>query len=277
MGDFFGGGSTTTNTQKTTSTSEPWSEAQPYMKYGLGQADKLYKSGVGAMPFTGSTVVPYAQQTTNAMDALMAKSDAAQGGMIKPFDALQSQIDVLNPIAKGDFSNDTTFMNTLGRAQQDASNAVNMGASAAGRYGSAVHQGNVAREVGDLTNRAMLQRQDWAQNNLLNVSNALPAAYNTALQPEQTQMGVGSMYEDLMGRQMGDELRMFNESQNLPWENLARYNAIVSGAGALGGTSTSKASVQTPKDYGSVFGNALTGYAYGGIPGALLGGASGLF
>jgi hypothetical protein len=268
-----GGGSS--SKQTTSGSSTPWKPAQSGLKYGIGEAENLYKSGIGAQAYTGSTVVPYAEQTTNAMDNIMAKSDMAQGGMIKPFNSISSQIDTLSPIAQGDFSNDTTFNQTLGRAQEDAAHQVNLGASAAGRYGSAIHQGNVAREVGDFTNRAMLDRQRWAQDGLMQASSALPQAYQSAFMPEQSQMAIGSMYEDLMGRQMQDQARIFNEQQNLPWDNLARYNAILSGAGELGGNQ--KSTVSQPKDYSSAFGNAMTGYAYGKLPGAALGGLSGLF
>lgn len=261
--------------QTTSGTSAPWQPAQEGLKYGIGEAQNLYKSGIGANAYTGSTVVPYSQQTSGAMDSIMGKSQAAQGQMGKPLDAISQQIDTLSPIARGDFSNDTTFNATLGRAQDDAWNAVNMGAAAAGRYGSATHQGNVAREVGDLTNRAMLDRQRWAQDGLLQNSAALPLAFQTSLAPDQSQMTVGSMYEDLMSRQMQDQARIFNEQQNLPWDNLARYNAILSGAGSLGGNQQS--TISEPRNYSSAFGNALTGYAVGGLPGAALGGISGLF
>lgn len=268
-----GGGNETKST--TSGTSAPWQPAQAGLKYGIGEAENLYKSGIGANAYTASTVVPYSQQTTGAMGSIMDKSNAAQGQMGKPLNALSDQIDMFSPIARGDFSNDTTFNSTLGRAQEDARNSVNLGASAAGRYGSAVHQGKVAQEVGDLTNRAMLDRQRWANEGLNQAAAGLPAAYATSMNPESTQMNIGSMYEDLMGRQMNDQARIFAEQQNLPWDNLARYNAILGGAGQLGGNQ--KQTISEPKSYGGAFGNALTGYATAGLPGAALGGLSGLF
>lgn len=68
------------------------------------------------------------------------------------------------------------FKRMLNRAENDARNSVNMSASAAGRYGGAVHQGEVAREVGDVADRMMgqnyyqhLNRQDAANNNMANL------------------------------------------------------------------------------------------------------------
>jgi len=269
------GGSDKKQKTTTTGTNEPWEPAQAGLKYGIGEAQNLYKSGIGASAYTNSTVVPFSQRTEGAMDSIMDKSNAAQGTMGKPLQALSDQIDMFRPIAQGDFSNDQTFNRTLGRAQEDARNSVNLGASAAGRYGSATHQGNVAREVGELTDRAQLQRQQWATSGLNNASSALSNAYQTSLQPEASQMGLGGMDEDLMARTMSDQARIFQEQQNLPWDNLARYQAILGGYGQLGGNSTSTA--KAPIQSASPFGNALTGYAAAGPIGGILGGASAFF
>lgn len=69
------------------------------------------------------------------------------------------------------------FLGVLERAQNDATNAANSTAAAAGRYGSAIHQGKVASEVGDLTDRMVsddynrfLGRQDAANANMASLS-----------------------------------------------------------------------------------------------------------
>jgi hypothetical protein len=59
-------------------------------------------------------------------------------------------------------------------------------------------------------------------------------------------MQVGAMNEDLATRQMNDKLRIFNEQQNRPWENLSRFQAINSGAGQLGGSQTQTSPGQNP-------------------------------
>jgi hypothetical protein len=75
-------------------------------------------------------------------------------------------------------------------------------------------------------------------------------------------MQVGAMNEDLATRQMNDKLRVFNEQQNKPWENLSRLNAIASGAGQLGGTQTTSQPGQNP---------FLTALGYGATGAGLLG------
>lgn len=68
--------------------------------------------------------------------------------------------DNLSDVASGEYLHrkDPHFEQALARSMSDASNDVNMGAAAAGRYGSAVHQGNVARELGDMSASARLDQ-----------------------------------------------------------------------------------------------------------------------
>lgn len=85
----------------------------------------------------------------------------------------------------------------------------------------------------------------------------LGAAYSGLNAPAQDLMQVGAMNEDLATRQKNDELRQFNDQQNAPWNQLARLNAIASGAGSLGGTSTQSQPGQNP--FLSALGYGATG------------------
>lgn len=202
------------------------------------------------------------------------------------------------------------FQNVLRQAQESASDAVNSSAGAAGRYGGAVHQGNLASEIGDLTGRMVGQeynnwqsRRDAANQNMFNMGQTgintqmgantgvanigqqglanrmnrqnalyqmgqggiqnLGTAYSGLNQPAQSLMQLGGMDEDLATRLKNDELRRFDEGQNKQWENLARLNAIASGAGSLGSTQTTAQPGQNP---------FLTALGYGTTGLGLLGG-----
>lgn len=421
------GSSRQTSTQSTVS--EPWSAAQPALRTGLADAQNLYSSGIGSQVYTGSTVVPFSQQTTSAMNDIQNRAQANMGGQglsgqyqgiinSGGFNAPQQsamggiagfgqgagnvstgRIDQLgnmsmnNPamrgyghaasgglgvssaaqtgigqsamgpsyseqnlsgIARGDMLNrtDPNFERALSSASDAAANQINMGASSAGRYGSAVHQGNVAREIGDLQAGARVSQYNQERANQFNANQALDAqrmaglgmglnaansasgidqanqqmrmagiqglggtyansigqalgaagqsagiqqnnnaqqlsalqqlfnagqagignlggAYSGMMQPTQDLMGIGSMYEDLAGRQLNDQLRIFDAQQNAPWEQLGRLNAIAAGAGQMGGTSTGTA--QTPGQ--SPFATGL-GYASSGL--GILGSLRGL-
>ena len=257
------GGSLTQGNQTSTTTtsggSAPWPPAQGYLTENMEQANTLKNAGVGGQVFNKSTVVPFSNQTMQAMNDTLGYANQYGGLMSKPLEAYSSQLDTLSPIAQGDFSNDKTFMNTLGAAQQDARDAVDLTASAAGRYGSATHQGNIAKEVGELTNRAMLNRQKWAQDGLLNLGNAMPSAYATGQAPMADYQNVGSMFEDLYTRQLNDEIRLHNEKQMAPWRPLQMSNAIAQGAGSLGSSNFGTRSTTAPSNQPSTFGKFLGG------------------
>lgn len=268
--------------QTTQSTSEPWKTAQPALKTAVTGAEKLYKDGVGGDIYTGSTVVPWDQQTKQGMDAVTQSANANLNGnglsgqyqnVINNGGYNADQLAALNNTkatanSNFDINSNPAFMQVLQQSQDAARNGVNASASGAGRYGSGIHQQTLGNTLGDLTNRAVGQeynnwnaRRDAANSNAFNMASTgfgqLGAAYQGMQAPANSLFQVGSMNEDLATRQMNDKLRIFNEQQSKPWDQLGRLNAIASGAGQMGGTQTQSQPGQNP------FLSAL-GYASGG-------------
>lgn len=68
------------NKQTSTSTSEPYKASKPLLDKGMGDALKLYNDGGLVKPNTMSTVVPYAQQTTQGMGDLTNIAQNNMGG-----------------------------------------------------------------------------------------------------------------------------------------------------------------------------------------------------
>ena len=66
--------------QTTSSSSAPWSVAQPALKTAVTGAEKLYKSGVGGKVYTGSTVIPWDEQTKQGMNSITDSANANIGG-----------------------------------------------------------------------------------------------------------------------------------------------------------------------------------------------------
>lgn len=228
----------TTTQSNTTSQSAPWGPvAGPYEEL-IKDTQNIYKSGVGSKVYQGSTVIPWSNQTTSGMGDMESLAGSSGATMGKPLQAYSGMMDVLNPIAKGDFSKDTTFLSNLGAAQDAAKTAVGLQMGNMGRFGSAGHAKTLSRSVGDLTNQAMLERQNWASGELGKYGAAMPSAFSAALMPADTKMQVGGMYEDLANREKLDELRKFDATNNAPWEQLARAASIYGGAGQMGGTTT---------------------------------------
>lgn len=278
----FGGGSK----QTTQSTSEPWAGAQPALNTALTDAQSLYSRGIGAQPYTGSTVVPWSGQTQQAMGAIQGNASANMNGqglsgqyqnVINSGGFNDSQMAALNNtrnLANSTYSVSPELQAVLDQNGAKMGDAVNLSASGAGRYGSGSHQGVLASSIGDMRNNAILSdyqnfqgRKDAANSNLFGMGQQgfgnLGTAYTGMNAPTQDLMSVGAMNEDLATRQKNDELRIFNEQQNLPWESVSRLNAIASGAGSLGGTTRQTQPGQNP------FLSAL-GYGASGL--GLLGG-----
>lgn len=322
------GSSTETTTQ--TTNSEPWKAAQPALQTGLTDAQNLYKSGVGSQPYSGSTVIPYARQSMQGINEIQEnayrntsargiqgeyENSINRGGFNDTQHGAVSQINQVGAaaggpsysernlagIANGNMLNrtDPNFERALSSASESAANQINMGASGAGRYGSAMHQGNIAREIGnyeagqrvnqynneranqmnansmvDSQRMAGLGLQMSAAQNAFNAGQQgfqnIGAAYEGMKAPGQDLLNVGSMYEDLASRMKNDELRLYDQQQNAPWQQLARLNAVASGAGTLGGTSTGMSQQPGP----SPFATGL-GYASSGL--GILGGLKGMF
>lgn len=266
----------------TSSSSEPWKPAQPALTTGLTDAQNLYKAGIGGQVNTLSNVTPYATQSTDAFKASenMARANMNGQGLSGQYQGVignggfnQPQMDALSGIrqtATSSFNpyDNAGFGNVLKQAQDSAMNGVNASASAAGRYGSGMHQGAVAKAVGDVTGGLLNnewnqfnQRRDTAQQGLFNAGQQglanVGSAYQGMQAPMDTLGKVGSSYEDLFTRQINDRNRIFDAQQNAPWDQIARLQAIASGFGSLGGTSSGTATQPGGNMFGQIGGGLL--------------------
>ncbi len=272
------------NQTTTVQNTAPWSAAQPALQTGLNQAQNLFNAdptGQNSV-YKGSTVVPWSQQTQQAMGQIQgnAAANGGGGGVSGQFqdiinrggftagqsDAMRNTQNVAN--SAFDLNANPEFQNVLKQAQEGARDSVNLSTAGAGRYGSGTHQGVLAQEVGDLTSRMAGQeyqnwqnRRDAANTNLFNMGNSaignLGNAYAGLNAPSRDLMQLGAMNEDLSTRQKNDELRLFNDQANAPWNQLGRLNAIASGAGSMGGTQTQAQPGQNP--FLSALGYGATG------------------
>jgi hypothetical protein len=256
------------NTTTTTTSNQPYAAAQPLYNKAMGDALKLYNDGGLVKPNTMSTVVPYAQQTTQGMNALqgLANDNIGSNGLSGQLQGIinsggynadqQTALEGIRNTATGafDINSDPGFQQVFDKTQ----NAVNQNAAGLGRYASGTHEGVMTRELGDLGARQyqdFQNRKDNAQQQLFNAGQTgqgnLVSAFDAAQAPSNVLMGLGSMNEDLYGRTLNDQLRIANERQNAPLANIQALNAIAGGAGSFG---TGTQSAQGPSN---TFSNAL--------------------
>jgi hypothetical protein len=162
----------------------------------------------------------------------------------------------------GDLTNSTVYNdynNFLGRRDAANQNLFGMGQTGQSNVmGALSNVGNIGQNALGNYQNAAAGLANLGQNAVGNIG----TAYQGLQAPAQSLMQVGGMNEDLATRQMNDQLRIFNDQQNVPWQNLSRLNAIASGAGSLGSTSTTSQPGQNP---------FLTALGYGSTGLGLLG------
>ncbi|MBD9455885.1 hypothetical protein IB244_30895 [Rhizobium sp. RHZ02] len=269
----------------TTTNNAPWSGAQPALNTALSGAQNLYNSGVGSQVYTGQT---YATPSDQSRDAALATQgfaynniggrglsgqyqDIINNGGYNPATAQATQN--IGNVANANWSLSPELQKIIDQTNADTNNAVSLNNSAAGRYGSGLGNSAVADAISKNTNNLLYTdlnnfntRKDAANSNLFNMGQSaignLGTAYAGMSAPTNDLAKAGGYFDNLATQQLNDQLRIFDAQQNKPWENLARLNAIASGAGQLGGTSTQSQPGQNP---------LLTALGYGTTGAGLLG------
>lgn len=281
------------STQTSTSTAEPYGPLKPLLNTAIKGGMRAFKGGYGAN--RGSNVVPMSEYTKDANNNLIniANDNSGTNGLQGQYqgiidnggfnDAMKSALDQFRQTSTSEYNPNANpgFQGVLDATLRDASGAVNRTAASAGRFGGAVHQGQLGRTTGDISNamrsadfNTFLGRKDNATQAMGNLGQAgignLSAAYQGLQMPEQTRMGVGAQYEDLFKRQIDDR----NRIQNLPWEQLSKLLAVGSGTGSYNSTTTQSPG---PNSFLQALGMGATGanLLFGG--GAMSGGLAGLF
>ena len=234
----------------TTSNIDP--TIQPYLSYGLSEAQKLYQGG-GPQYYGGQTYVSPSQQTQTGLQALEQR--ASQGSPLTG--AAQSQLQGTiqgnylsgNPFFQGAFNPaaqaaESKFKESLGN--------IGSAASKAGRYGSGAMStmqqgasGQFAKTLADTAGTLAYQNYADERGRQQAATLAAPAMAQTDYADIQNMLKAGQMREGYTGQQQQADIAKFNFQQTQPQQNLANFLSGVYG-NPLGrmqqGTSTPQAS-----------------------------------
>ena len=220
----------------TTTTSQIDPTIQPYLGYGLQQAQQLYQGG-GPAYYGGQTYVSPSTTTQTGLQALEAR--ASQGNPLLQSAQNQLQNTVSggflggNPFFQGAFqpaarAAETQFRQTLGD--------IGSKASLAGRYGSGAMGQLQDRAVGQfgqqLANTAgTLAYQNYADERARQqaATMAAPAMAQADYQDIQNMLQAGQIREGYTGAQQQADIQKFNFLQNQPQQNLQNYLSLVYG------------------------------------------------
>ena len=266
------GGGNQTTTQRT----EPYAPAEPFLQDILGEAQNIYRSGIGRQFFPGSTVVPFATQTQSALDlgqaAALEQAGPSQlmnlaGSTISDFASGAGQNQYLDQIRSGITSdvmgNIATQFGGMGRtgtspqAQQAAARGITQ---AYAPIAASLSQQERARQLAAAGQLSPLQA-------------GMDARRFDAL---SQLAGVGASYEDLARRQIQDQIARFQFGQQAPMSQLQNYAGLISPIASGLPTQLTNAPSQQASGLGGAFGGAVAGSAihpvYGTAAGAILGG-----
>lgn len=275
--------------QDVTQTTRPPEYAIPYINSGLQNINTMLQQG-GPQQYGGPTVVPFSQQTNQALnmqqDRALAGSpvvDAAQGfttdllGGNSPLAGMAEGGE--NPYLDATFDQAAGAVNrnldtVLARSGRDVN--ANMGARAdqLGDLATKIYGGAYENDA----NRRLSAASTLGSQQLSAAGQAIPLANQDYFDIGQLR-NVGGQVENLAGQYQQDAMRRFNFEQNRPENALNAYLSRLSGqplgqsntqtmfrnpmAGALGGAASGAAA-------GSMFGpwGTLIGAGAGGLMGA---------
>jgi len=220
----------------TTTTSSIDPTIQPYLTYGLQQAQQAYQGG-GPKYYGGPTFVSPSTTTQTGLQALEARASLGNPLLQSAQNQLQSTVsgEFLggNPFFQGAFqpaarAAETQFKQTLGDIASKS--------SLAGRYGSGAMGSLQDRATGafgqQLANTAgQLAYQNYADERARQQAATMAAPQMSAAdyQDIQNMLQAGQIREGYTGQQIQSDMAKFNFLQNQPQQNLQNYLSLVYG------------------------------------------------
>lgn len=220
----------------TTTTSQIDPTIQPYLGYGLQQAQRLYQSG-GPQYYGGPTFVSPSTTTQTGLQALEARASLGNPLLQSAQNQLQNTVSggflSGNPFFQGAFqpaaqAAQTQFKQTLGDIASKS--------SLAGRYGSGAMgqlQDRATNAFGQqLANTAgQLAYQNYANERARQqqATLAAPQMSSADYQDIQNMLQAGQIREGYTGQQQQADIAKFNFLQNQPQQNLQNYLSLVYG------------------------------------------------
>jgi hypothetical protein len=220
----------------TTTTSAIDPTIQPYLSYGLSEAQRLYQAG-GPQYYPGQTYVSPSQTTQTGLQALEQR--AMQGSPLVG----QAQQQLQSTIGGNYLSGNPFFQGAFAPAAQAATAQFNQAigdigsaASKAGRYGSGAMGSLQDRASGQfaqqLTNTAgQLAYQNYADERTRQqaATMAAPGMAQADYQDIQNLLAAGQAREGYTGQQLQADMARYNYGQQLPQQNLANFLSSVYG------------------------------------------------
>ena len=269
-----GGGGTTTSRMELDPT------MQPYVAYGLSEAQRLYATPGLPTYFPGETYIRPSEQTQAALQA--AQTRAATGSPLIPAAQQQLQRTIQgeylggNPFFQGAFA---PAAQAAERQYQTSVNQALSNFSRAGRYGSGAMQGALGQAGGEFARALTGTAGQLAYANYADERARQQAALAAAPQMAAADYGdinrmlqLGQVAEGYQEMALQDAINRYNFAQQAPYSKLQSF--LSAAYGAPTGTQVTTPVYRNP--LAGALGGALTGAGLSQIPGAGFGTQAGL-
>lgn len=251
------GGSSGNSKQTTNQESAPWKFQQPYLKYGMDEAARLYQQQ-GPKYYEGSTVAGFSPEQEMAFG--LGTQRALNGSQ-----DINNARGYTNDVLKGKYLNSDPYSDQVFQnVQQKVMPAVNSQFMGSGRYGSDMHADTQTRALTeayapyasqqyqsglDRMNWAAGMAPTWAANDYMDLG-ALEA--------------IGQQRQQLGQSELNDAVNRWDYYNQLPYNKLGQFLNNI--GGNYGGTIVGSTKTPTPSMWQQVGGAGL------GLLGSYLGG-----
>ena len=217
-------------TSTSTSTTQIDPTIQPFLKYGLEEAQRLYQAG-GPQYYQGQTYVSPSAATQTGIQALQARAQAGSpltgAAQNQLYGTIQGDYLGGNPFFQGAFQPAAQAATT---AFNQAINDVTSNASKAGRYGSGAMQNLQGAAAGQLAQKltgtaGQLAYQNYADERTRQqqATFGAPAMAEADYADINKQLAAGQLSEGYQNQALQADMARYNYNQQLPQAQLTNY------------------------------------------------------
>ena len=249
-----------------TTTSQVDPTIQPFLSYGLTEAQRLYQAG-GPQYYPGQTYVGPSATTQTGLQALEQR--ARMGSPL--LDTAQSQLQGTisgqylggNPFFQGAFA---PAAQAATQQFQTSIGDIGSAASKAGRYGSGAMgtlqdraSGQLAQSLSNTAGQLAYQNYSDERARQQAATMAAPAMSQADYQDIQNLLAAGQAREGYTGQQTAADIARFNFGQNAPQQQLATFLSNVYGSPMANLRNTSQTGTTSgPSGFQNLLGGAAT-------------------
>lgn len=209
---------------------------QPFLSFGLGEAQRLYQAG-GPQYYPGQTYVAPSETTQTGLQALEQRAKMGNPLLGSAQQQLQGTIGGQylsgNPFFQGAFAPAAQAATTQ---FQKAIGDIGSAASKAGRYGSGAMgtlqdraSGQLAQQLSNTAGQLAYQNYADERARQQAATMAAPGMAQADYQDIQNLLAAGQAREGYTGQQTAADIARFNFMQNAPQQNLATFLSSVYG------------------------------------------------